>query len=119
MPDMATLAPSWPHSHLNLYRAQSSVPSTSNVSILATGYAITVRSLTSTLKKVPEPLLRAVVSILGFVQFGDATGEFDITAERLGVYRHKEHTGKHSCNCLHEDSDTENYRQPKSQPLCS
>ena len=69
------------------------------------------------LKKVREPLLRAVVSILGFVQFGYATGEFDITAERLGVYRHKEHTGKHSCNCLHEDSDTENYRQPKSQPL--
>ena len=48
------------------------------------------------LKKVPEPLLRAVVSILGFVQFGYATGEFDITAERLGVYRPEEHIGKRS-----------------------
>ena len=46
------------------------------------------------LEKVPEPLLRAVISILGFVQFGYATGEFDITAERLGVYRPEEHIGK-------------------------
>lgn len=39
-------------------------------------------------------MLRAVVSILGFVQFGYATGEFDITAERLGVYRPEEHIGR-------------------------
>lgn len=38
----------------------------------------------STLSKVPEPLLRAVVSILGFLEFGYATREFDVTAKRLG-----------------------------------
>ena len=77
------------------------------------GQVIDVKAL----KKVAESLLRAVVSILGFVQFGYATGEFDITAECLGVYRPEEHTGKHSCNCLHGDPDTENNRQPKSQLL--
>ena len=40
---------------------------------------------------VPEPILRAVVSIFGFIQFGYATKEFEVTAERLGKYRPEEH----------------------------
>ena len=46
------------------------------------------------MQKVPEELLRAIVSILGFIEFGFATQEFDVTKERLGVYRHEEHIGK-------------------------
>lgn len=30
---------------------------------------------------------------LGFLEFGFATREFDITRERLGVYRQEEHIG--------------------------
>lgn len=48
------------------------------------------------LQKAPEELLRAIVSILGFIEFGFATREFDITRERLGVYRPEEHIGKYS-----------------------
>lgn len=44
-----------------------------------------------TLGLVPEPLLRAIVSVLGFLEFGYATREFDVTANRLGVYRPEEH----------------------------
>ena len=40
---------------------------------------------------VPEPILRALVSVLSFVQFGYATREFEITDERLGKYRPEEH----------------------------
>lgn len=67
-----------------------------------------------TLGTVPEPLLRAIVSVLGFLEFGYTTGEFDVTAKRLGgirfnplpfcvviisdpclaVYRPEEHIGK-------------------------
>jgi hypothetical protein len=43
---------------------------------------------------VPEPILRALVSVLSFVQFGYATREFEVTAERLGKYRPEEHIGK-------------------------
>ena len=37
-----------------------------------------------TLTTVPEPLMRAIVSILGFMAFGCATREFDVTIQRLG-----------------------------------
>ncbi|KAK0513269.1 hypothetical protein JMJ35_004255 [Cladonia borealis] len=43
------------------------------------------------LKLIPEEVLRAIVSILGFMEFGFATREFDITRARLGVYRQEEH----------------------------
>ena len=46
------------------------------------------------LQKAPEEVLRAIVSILGFMEFGFATREFDVTRERLGVYRPEEHIGK-------------------------
>lgn len=38
-----------------------------------------------------ESVLRGIVSVLGFMEFGLATGEFDVTKERLGVYRHEHH----------------------------
>ena len=40
---------------------------------------------------VPEPILRALVAVFSFVQFGYATREFEVTAERLGRYRPEEH----------------------------
>jgi hypothetical protein len=46
---------------------------------------------TTGLDTVPEPVLRAIVSILGFLEFGFATDEFDVTRERLGCYTHVEH----------------------------
>ncbi|KAM0343780.1 hypothetical protein ACHAPU_008208 [Fusarium lateritium] len=46
---------------------------------------------TTGLETVPEPVLRAIVSILGFLEFGFATDEFDVTRERLGCYTHVEH----------------------------
>ncbi|KAJ3455964.1 hypothetical protein MRS44_017446 [Fusarium solani] len=46
---------------------------------------------TTGLENVPEPVLRAIVSILGFLEFGFATDEFEVTRERLGCYKHVEH----------------------------
>ena len=43
------------------------------------------------LSLVPRPLLRALVAIFAFVQFGYATREFEVTNERLGLYRPEEH----------------------------
>lgn len=43
------------------------------------------------LENVPEPILRAVVSVMAFLEFGFATDEFDVTRERLGCYTHVEH----------------------------
>lgn len=45
----------------------------------------------TSLSLVPRPVLRALVSIFAFVQFGYATGEFEVTDERLGFYRPEEH----------------------------
>ena len=42
---------------------------------------------------VPEPILRALVAVLAFVQFGYSTREFEVTADRLGKYRPEEHVG--------------------------
>lgn len=47
-----------------------------------------------TLGAVPEPLLRAIISVLGFLQFGYATREFDVNKERLG--------GKFSAFSVHQ-----------------
>ncbi|KAI1077178.1 heterokaryon incompatibility Het-C [Whalleya microplaca] len=46
---------------------------------------------TACLENVPEPILRAIVSVMGFMEFGFATDEFDVTRERLGCYTHVEH----------------------------
>ncbi|KZF19361.1 Het-C-domain-containing protein [Xylona heveae TC161] len=44
-----------------------------------------------TLKGVQAGTLRILVWILGFMSFGYATAEFEVTEERLGVYRPEEH----------------------------
>ncbi|MBE7181329.1 MAG: hypothetical protein INR71_09015 [Terriglobus roseus] len=44
-----------------------------------------------TLKGVQAESIRVLVWILAFISFGYATGEFEVTAERLGVYRPEEH----------------------------
>jgi hypothetical protein len=46
---------------------------------------------TKLLDQAHESVLRGIVSVLGFMEFGLATGEFDVTKERLGVYRHEHH----------------------------
>ncbi|KAF3014260.1 hypothetical protein E8E14_010758 [Neopestalotiopsis sp. 37M] len=46
---------------------------------------------TTCLENIPEPILRAIVSVLAFMEFGFATDEFDVTRERLGCYTHVEH----------------------------
>ena len=40
-----------------------------------------------TLKGVPASTIRILVWVLAFMSFGYATGEFEVTDERLGVYR--------------------------------
>jgi hypothetical protein len=60
----------------------------------------------SSLSLVPRPILRALVAVFAFVQFGYATREFEVTDERLGFYRPEEHVdnprgydnGSHSGN---------------------
>lgn len=44
-----------------------------------------------TLQKVQPATLRILVWILSFLSFGYATAEFEVTEERLGVYRPEEH----------------------------
>ncbi|KAI4716191.1 heterokaryon incompatibility Het-C [Aureobasidium sp. EXF-10727] len=44
-----------------------------------------------TLKGVPASTIRILVWVLAFMSFGYATGEFEVTDERLGVYRPEEH----------------------------
>ncbi|KAI0445722.1 heterokaryon incompatibility Het-C [Xylaria telfairii] len=46
---------------------------------------------TTLLENVDESILRAIVSVMGFLEFGFATDEFDVTRERLGCYSHVEH----------------------------
>ena len=43
------------------------------------------------LKMAHESVLRGIISVLGFMEFGLATREFDVTKDRLGVYRHEHH----------------------------
>lgn len=44
-----------------------------------------------TLKSLPADTIRILVWILSFLTFGYATGEFEVTGDRLGVYRPEEH----------------------------
>lgn len=46
---------------------------------------------TGALKKAPAETIRILVWLLSFLGFGYATGEFEVTSERLGVYRPEEH----------------------------
>lgn len=44
-----------------------------------------------TLKGIQSGTIRILVWVLSFMSFGYATGEFEVTEERLGVYRPEEH----------------------------
>lgn len=44
-----------------------------------------------TLKGVQADTIRVLVWVLAFMSFGYATAEFEVTAERLGVYRPEEY----------------------------
>jgi hypothetical protein len=44
-----------------------------------------------TLKGVQSECIRILIWVLSFLTFGYATGEFEVTAERLGCYRPEEH----------------------------
>lgn len=44
-----------------------------------------------TVKNIQAETIRVLVWVLSFMSFGYATGEFEVTAERLGVYRPEEH----------------------------
>lgn len=44
-----------------------------------------------TLKGIQADTIRILVWVLSFLSFGYATGEFEVTAERLGTYRPEEH----------------------------
>ncbi|KAI1118089.1 heterokaryon incompatibility Het-C [Nemania sp. NC0429] len=46
---------------------------------------------TTLLETVDESILRAIVAVMAFLEFGFATDEFDVTRERLGCYTHVEH----------------------------
>ncbi|CAG8975169.1 hypothetical protein HYALB_00004230 [Hymenoscyphus albidus] len=46
---------------------------------------------TGSLKGVSAPTIRILVWVLSFLSFGYATEEFEVTEERLGVYRPEEH----------------------------
>jgi hypothetical protein len=43
------------------------------------------------LSKLPKDTIRTLLWILSFLTFGFATGEFEVTEEKLGVYRPEEH----------------------------
>lgn len=43
------------------------------------------------LSLVPGPLIRALIAVFAYVQFGYSTREFEVTEERLGLYRPEEH----------------------------
>lgn len=47
-----------------------------------------------TVKSVDAQTIRILVWLLSFMNFGFATGEFEVTDERLGVYRPEEHIGE-------------------------
>lgn len=46
---------------------------------------------TGALKKAQPETIRILVWLLSFLAFGYATAEFEVTSERLGVYRPEEH----------------------------
>jgi hypothetical protein len=46
---------------------------------------------TGALKKAQPEAIRILVWILSFLSFGYSTAEFEVTSERLGVYRPEEH----------------------------
>lgn len=60
----------------------------------------------TSLALVPEPILRALVAVFGMLQFGYSTKEFEVTQERLGVYRPREHIDNPKGYKSDQDSDS-------------
>lgn len=48
---------------------------------------------TGALAQVPKALLHIIIAILGLLEFGYATREYEIEGDVLGVYRPEEHIG--------------------------
>lgn len=46
---------------------------------------------TGSLKKANAETIRILVWLLAFLSFGYSTAEFEVTSDRLGVYRPEEH----------------------------
>ena len=67
-----------------------------------------------TLSKVQADTIRILVWVLSFLTFGYATDEFEVTSERLGVYKPEEHVD----NPRHyaDDKDARQYDQRLRPP---
>ena len=71
-----------------------------------------------TLKGVPSGTIRILVWVLSFLSFGYATGEFEVTEERLGVYRPEEHIDNPKDYASNEDARQYDPRlRPPVHPL--
>jgi hypothetical protein len=66
---------------------------------------------TGALKKAQPETIRILVWLLSFLGFGYATAEFEVTSERLGVYRPEEHI--ESVHLLLSDRVANNEQQSK------
>lgn len=53
-----------------------------------------------TLQKVSKETIRILVWVLSFMTFGNAMAEYEITLERLGVYRPEEHIELSYTHCV-------------------
>lgn len=69
-----------------------------------------------TLKGIQADTIRILVWVLSFLSFGYATGEFEVTSDRLGVYRPEEHIDNPK-----DYADNQDARQfdPRLRPLSS
>ncbi len=71
-----------------------------------------------TLKGIQSGTIRILVWVLSFLSFGYATGEFEVTEERLGVYRPEEHIDNPKDYADNEDARKYDERlRPPVQPL--
>ena len=59
---------------------------------------------TGALKKAQPETIRMLVWLLSFLSFGYATAEFEVTSERLGVYRPEEHIDNPKDYAANEDA---------------
>ncbi|KAF2656532.1 heterokaryon incompatibility Het-C, partial [Lophiostoma macrostomum CBS 122681] len=72
----------------------------------------------ATLKNVQADTIRILVWILSFMTFGYATGEFEVTADRLGVYRPEEHIGTDNPKDYADNVDARTF-DPRLRPPVS
>ena len=70
---------------------------------------------TGSLKKAPAETIRILIWLLSFLSFGYATQEFEVTSERLGVYRPEEHID--NPKNYNDDQDARVYDQRLRGPV--